>query len=211
MEAHHSRSIDNLTASLRKDDTIFALILGGSLAHGFAQGDSDIDVTMVVSTEEYRRRTRENILHYNNRELCTCENGCIDGKYADQGFLESVAERGSDPARYAFHNNRILFTRLPGLEDLLGRIVLTINEMLYPCHKWLLRVLGTAPRRPKGLMTMIEALLDRPSRDFVHDCRQAVFTFAGIDLEKTYDVWPTRFMKDTETRWMIGEPAIDDL
>ncbi len=121
MEAHHSQSIDNLTGFMQKDDTIFALIPGGSLAHGFAKSDSDIDVTMVVSTEEYRRRTRENILHYNNRELCTYQNGYIDGKYVDQGFLEAVAERGSDPARYAFHNNRILISRLtgePAIDDL---------------------------------------------------------------------------------------------
>jgi hypothetical protein len=263
MEKHHEQSIDNLVTLMEKDESLQALILGGSLVHGFAGSDSDIDVTMVVCGEEYRRRTRENALHYNNRELCPYEGGYIDGKYVDYDFLKLVAERGSDPARFAFRNNRILFSRLPGLEELLerivrfpveekeerverfaaqllawrwyygeglrrenayltalaaqklilfgGRIVLTVNEMLYPFHKWLLRVLETAPRKPSGMMEAIDGLLKRPAREFVEDYCRTVLDFAGLDAEALNAVWPTWFIKDTETRWMTAAPGIDDL
>lgn len=122
MEPHHVRSINNLTEAFEAEPTVLALILGGSIAHGFEKPDSDIDVTIVVDPAEYQARVQSDRLHYNNRELCTYEKGYIDGKYVDVEFLRTVAERGSDPARYAYHGSRILFSRVAGLEQLLVAI-----------------------------------------------------------------------------------------
>lgn len=122
MSPHHVASIDNLIAAFREDASVQALILGGSLAHGFAREDSDIDVAIVVSSGEFARRRTEGRLHYNNRTLCTYP-GYIDGKYMDLAFLRLVAERGSDPARYAFKDSRVLFSRIPGLDAVLAAIV----------------------------------------------------------------------------------------
>ena len=99
-----------------------ALLLGGSIAHGFARADSDIDVSIVVDAAEYRRRQREHRLHYNNRTLCTYD-GYIDGKYVDLGFLRLVAERGSEPARFAYEGAKVLFSRERELEAILAAIV----------------------------------------------------------------------------------------
>lgn len=122
MFPHHAQTIQNLVNAFEKDPSTHALILGGSIAHGFARPDSDVDVTIVVAPEEYRQRQREGRMHYNNRALCTYD-GYIDGKYADIDFLKLVAERGSDPIRYAYEGNRILFSRVPGLDALLAAIV----------------------------------------------------------------------------------------
>jgi predicted nucleotidyltransferase len=122
MESHHLTTLANLVRAFERDPKIQALILGGSLAHGFARPDSDIDVTFVVSAEEMTALRQSGKLHYNNRELCTY-NGYIDGKYADMDFLRLIAARGSDPIRYAFDGARILFSHLPGLEALLADIV----------------------------------------------------------------------------------------
>ncbi len=121
MLPHHARSIENLTSALADEPSILALILGGSLAHGFARPDSDIDVTLVVSSEELSRRRADGCLHFNNRALCTYD-GYIDGKYVDVPFLEQVAARGSDPIRYAYEGNRILLSRVGTLESLLEAI-----------------------------------------------------------------------------------------
>src|SRR5690606_15122884 len=59
--------------------------------------------------------------HYNNRDLCSYD-GYIDGKYMDMDFLRLVAERGSEPARYAFKDCRILFSRAPDLRETLDAI-----------------------------------------------------------------------------------------
>lgn len=263
MEPHHAESIRNLVREFESKPGISALILGGSLAHGFARPDSDVDVTIVVSSEDFARRKNGGLLHYNNHGLCPYVGGYIDGKYVDVEFLRLVAQRGSDPARYAFQGNRILFSRIDGLESLLAeivryptgqkaerlnrfgaqllawrwyyseairqenqylvllalqkvtlfscRLILTANEMLYPYHKWLLRVVQTAPKQPPAFSARIEQLLAHPSKDFVSDYCESILEFVGIDSKAANEAWPTRFMHDTELRWMHDEPAIDDL
>ena len=111
MEKHHEETIELLVEEFKKDSSILALLLGGSIAHGFAKPDSDIDVSIIIGAEDYRKRKEENDIVYNNREIITYEGGYIDGKFMDIEFLRLVASRGSDPARYAFKGNRILFTK----------------------------------------------------------------------------------------------------
>jgi hypothetical protein len=262
MYPHHKSSIKNLTHAFEKDESVLALLLGGSIAHGFAKPDSDIDVTIVVSPDEYLRHKQENKLHYNNRTLCTYD-GYIDGKYVDLSFLRLVADRGSDPIRYAFQGNRILFSRIEGLEPLLQRIVryptdekrerierfsaqllawrwyyseairqdnaylkflsiqkiilfstrivLAENHQLYPYHKWMLRVLESVERRPDGMMNDIKTLLSLPPWEKVNEFVLRVLAFVGIDHDEANAGWPTRFMQDTELRWMTDDASIDDI
>ena len=262
MEAHHAASIRNLVDAMEPDPSVLALVLAGSIAHGYARPESDIDVAIVVEPEEYRRRKREERLHYVNSALCTYE-GYIDGKYVDLGFLRLVAKRGSDPARFAFKDSRILFSRIPELGPLLAeiprfpveqkraridrfvaqliawrwyhgesvrlenrylrylalhkvvlfgcRIVLTENELLFPFHKWLLRVVEAAPRQPPGFVADIKTLLTDDTGPRVEAFCQGVFDWAGVDLVRADAVWPSRFMRDTELAWMAHEPAIDEL
>jgi hypothetical protein len=263
MEPHHAASIKNLVTEFESDPSVLALVLGGSLAHGFARPDSDIDVAMVVEPADFQSRRLNGKLHYNNRSLCTYAAGYIDGKYLDVEFLRLVAARGSDPARFAFKDSRILFSRVDGLERLLAeivrfpveqklertarfssqllawrwyyseavrqgspyllhlalqkitlfscRIVLTENEMLYPYHKWMLRVAESAPRRPVAFPNNIKELLTQHTWNQIDEYCRGILTFAGVDIAEAEAVWPTRFMRDTELRWLSGEPAIDDL
>jgi hypothetical protein len=263
MTSHHAESVRNLVHALEPDRNIRALILGGSLAHGFARPDSDIDVSIVVRSAEYQRRTRENQLHYHSRSLCTYADGYIDGKYVDMRFLQRVAGSGSDPARYAYQDAEVLFSRVPELKEVLAaitrypveekqqrlerfaaqllawrwyysesvskqsryleavslhklvlftcRIVLAANELLYPFHKWMLRVTETARNRPPDLLSDIEELLTNHSVSKVDAHVHTILAFYGVDYAQAEGTWPTWFMKDTELAWMSGHPSIDDL
>lgn len=122
MFPHHVSTIENLVAAFEKDPAVVALLLGGSLAHGFARADSDVDVAIVLTPEALAVQQATGRLHYNNRDLCTYP-GYIDGKYMDLAFLRDVAARGSDPARFAFKDARILVARSPEVETLLREIV----------------------------------------------------------------------------------------
>ena len=178
-------------------------------------------------------------------------------------FLRLVSERGSDPARYAFKDSRVLFSRIDGLEGLLAeivrypvaqapertarftaqllawrwyyseavrqknpyllglalqkitlfscRLVLVQNEMLYPYHKWLLRVAESAPRRPAGFPDSARQLHTEHSWARVDAYCRDILAFAGVDFAAADAIWPTRFMKDTELKWMTAEPYVDDL
>lgn len=118
--AHHEESIRRITAHFEAKPEVEALLLGGSIAHGFAREDSDVDVMIVVSDELYEQRFHSGRLTYLNFELCTYPGGFVDGKYLRRAFLEQVAERGSEPARFAFQDARVLFSRVGGLEELVA-------------------------------------------------------------------------------------------
>src|SRR3954469_19133190 len=117
MFQHHAESIQRLTTAFQQNTTVRALLLGGSIAHGLARPDSDVDVAVLVDSAEYQRRKTERQLTFSDRTLCTYEGGYIDGKYVDLEFLQAVAARGSEPARYAYQGSRILFSRVEGLEE----------------------------------------------------------------------------------------------
>ena len=122
MEKHHQESIEKFLDIYKNDLSILAILLGGSLAHGYAKSDADIDVLLIVDSEEFQKRKASNKLAFSLWDICTYENGYIDCKVADMDFLKKVSERGSDPARYAFKDNKILFSRNENLVELLSKI-----------------------------------------------------------------------------------------
>lgn len=122
MEEHHIKGIEDFLARYTKDQTIQGILLAGSLAHGFAKADSDIDICLIVTQNEFAKRKMANTLAFSLWDICTYENGYVDCKVVDLDFLKMVAERGSDPARYAFKDNKILFSKIDNLQTLLDKI-----------------------------------------------------------------------------------------
>jgi len=260
MVEHHRESIARVTERLAADSEVLALILGGSVAHGFARPDSDIDVMLVVADPDYEARQRDGRLLYYDTEVCTYEGGYVDGKYLTRSLLAAVAERGSEPARFAFADAEILFSRLDGLEATVraaarypaeekasriqrfyaqleawhwyahealkcddrhllatatsrlvlfgGRLILAHNEILYPYHRWFLRVLSQAPSKPADLMDRIARLHAEPTAENFFAFYQAVSEFRTWECDR---VWPVQFMVDSELNWLDGHTPVDDL
>lgn len=126
MFAHHKKTIDNVIKKLSPDPAVLAVLVGGSVAHGFEKKNSDIDIMIIVTEDEYARRKEKGGLLYWENESCTgiegYDEGYVDGKYMDMAFLNLVKEKGSDAARYAFKDSIIAFSRQEGLEELIGLI-----------------------------------------------------------------------------------------
>lgn len=59
---------------------------------------------------------------YYETKFCDYQGGYIDGKVVNLQFLKDVAERGSEPARDAFRDAWIAFSKIPELEDLFKNI-----------------------------------------------------------------------------------------
>ncbi|MCA9895234.1 MAG: nucleotidyltransferase domain-containing protein [Anaerolineae bacterium] len=123
MYAHHQASLDRITEHFAADDTVLALLLTGSIAHGFADERSDVDLAIIVSDEEHQRRIEQSQTTFFSMDLVTYEGGYADGKYISTHFMEQVAERGSEPARFAFADAQIVFSKIDGLDALLKRTV----------------------------------------------------------------------------------------
>ena len=261
MHPHHIQSIQNVKEYFQRDPEVLALLLGGSIAHGFQSPTSDVDIMIFVSEEDYQKRFQSGQLHFFNADLSTYEGGYIDGKYLSLQFLQQVREKGSEPARFAFEGSQVLFSRVPEFEEdvsliprypaaekgerikrfyaqfeawhwycgealkqgnsyLLGtavsklvlfggRLILAHNEMLYPYHKWFLRVLEKAQNQPPRLMACIQSLTASPTTETVEAFYETVKRFQPWS-DDPYR-WPAQFMLDSELNWLDGNTPVDDL
>ena len=261
MHPHHTQSIQNVSEHFQHDPEVLALLLSGSIAHGFETATSDVDIMIIVSDEDHKKRLASNQVHFFNRDLCTYEGGYVDGKYTSLNFIEQVMKKGSEPARFAFAGSRILFSRIDGLAEILqqvtcypasdkaerikrfhaqfeawhwycgealrlrnqyllgtsvskfilfsGRLILAHNELLYPYHKWFLRVLEGASDQPDGLLEAIHQLNSSPTTENVEALYEKVKNFQPWS-DNPWG-WPTQFMFESELNWLDGKTPVDDL
>jgi predicted nucleotidyltransferase len=122
MRPHHERAIEKLVENIRANERYLALIIGGSVAKGMEREDSDIDVILIVTDEEFEKRKKRNRYLYYETQFCDYPGGYIDGKIVNLQYIKNVAERGSEPARDAFRDSWIAHSKIPELEELLIKI-----------------------------------------------------------------------------------------
>ncbi|HLO14216.1 MAG TPA: nucleotidyltransferase domain-containing protein [Anaerolineales bacterium] len=261
MYPHHTQTIQNVKEYFQRDPEVLALLLSGSIAHGFQSPNSDVDIMIFLSEGAYQQRFQAGQLTFFTRDLCTYEGGYVDGKYLSRNFVKQVLDKGSEPARFAFEGSQVLFSRIDGFEaDICkiveypvvekaerikrfyaqfeawhwycdealakrnqyllrmsvsklilfgGRLILAYNEMLYPYHKWFLKVLERAKDKPADLMTCIEILTESPTTENIEAFYEKVKIFQAWS-DNPYS-WPAQFMLDSELNWMDGKTPIDDL
>lgn len=119
---HHQETIDCLTRAYREDPEFVGLIIGGSVAKGFARDDSDVDFMIVATDESFDRRLAARDLFINRSDLATYAGGYVDGKVLNLAFLEEVASTGNEPSRAAFEGAYVAFSQVPALAQLVERI-----------------------------------------------------------------------------------------
>ncbi len=95
-------------------------------------------------------------------------------------------------------NNIILFG---------GRMILAENEVLYPYHKWFLRVLDGVNDKPDGLMALIDTLLAKPQADDIKRYFELVSDFRPWPTAS----WANQFIADSEMNWTTGHTPVADL
>ena len=81
--------------------------------------------------------------------------------------------------------------------------------MLYPYHKWFLRVLEGAREKPPDLLGSIESLYQDTSAENVRHFYESVKEFRDWGMLATG--WPVQFMLDSELNWQNGATPIDDV
>ena len=111
MYDHHAASLEKIKSHFLQEKDVLALLLTGSIAHGFEKPDSDVDVLVVLTEEAYQVRLNSGDRTFVRHDLCTYEGGFVDGKYISLDFIRTVAEKGSEPARWAFEGARVVFSR----------------------------------------------------------------------------------------------------
>jgi predicted nucleotidyltransferase len=116
----HERLIARARERYSQDPELLALVVGGSVAHGLATPSSDLDVMLVLSEEELAARLARGELTVYDDAIADYEGGYLDGKMIALSFIDEVADHGSEPARWAFDDAFVAFSRVDGLEERLA-------------------------------------------------------------------------------------------
>src|SRR5512147_2929843 len=122
MYSHHSQTIQNVKEYFQREPEVLALLLSGSIAHGFEKPTSDVDIMIILSEADYQKHFQRGQVTFFNTELATYAGGYIDGKYISLDFVKQVMERGSEPARFAFEGCQVLFSRIEGFDQEIRKI-----------------------------------------------------------------------------------------
>lgn len=111
----HRENIRQYTAEVSQNSEVLAVIIGGSIAHGYATEESDVDVMLVVSDEEFDRRLAGGEIQFLHKPQH------VDGKYISLDFIHKVIDAGNEATRYSFEGAFAAFSRVEGLEELIQR------------------------------------------------------------------------------------------
>ena len=119
---HQQDAIRYIADTLRRDDQADALLISGSIQHGFNDEKSDIDVNIVVPNEVYEQKRAKRALTYWEGAEDFYPGGYFDGKYITLDYLSLVAERGNEPTRFALHDSRVAFDKTGKVSEVIQRI-----------------------------------------------------------------------------------------
>lgn len=145
MHTHHQRAIARIIERVRADPDVLALVIIGSVARGDATAGSDLDGYLILTDTAYQARQAAALSAWSATELCDWPGGTAGGLAVDLAMLSDAAERGPEPARYAFTGAFAPFSRVPNLDALLQRIP------AYPEHERTEKLISFASQLPVHL------------------------------------------------------------
>lgn len=108
---HQQQAMDYITQKFLSDPDALALLISGSIMHGFHSEKSDVDFNVILTDEAYAAKQAQGQLTYFERCEQFYADGYFDGKFFAMDYLDLVAQKGNEPTRFALHNARIAFDR----------------------------------------------------------------------------------------------------
>ena len=121
MNTNQATTIESLTASVRQDPSVLALILCGSVAEGSESEDSDIDVIVVVTDERFERERQDKNYFWGTTRISPEYPVEVDGKVVPKRFLQEAWAHGTENIRNTLRTARVLCQRDPEIGELHGR------------------------------------------------------------------------------------------
>jgi hypothetical protein len=259
---HQQKAIDYITGKFKNDPQVYSLIISGSIAHGFNDEKSDIDINIIISDDLYEQKKSNHELTYWESAANFYKEGYFDGKYITLDYLRIVAKRGNEPTRFALQDSIIAFDKTGEVADCIdkigtydensvqknnirflaqfeawkwycdealkrqnkylldtsvskfilfsGRLILMDNKIFFPYHKWFIKALENAPKKPPELMNAIYRLMKRKSKKNIDTLYQIIKKYKdwsnGINFS-----WSAYFLHDVETVWMREEEFIENI
>lgn len=113
-------AVEWLRRQYADDPRIKALVVIGSTARGEALAGSDVDCAFVLEQDDREQRALRGELGMHG----AASDGRVEfgGEFTDIEVLRLTAERGPEPARFAFTDAIVAFSRIPDLASVLCQI-----------------------------------------------------------------------------------------
>lgn len=90
-----------------------------------------------------------------------------------------------------------------------GRLILAYNEVLYPYHKWFLKVIEKSKNKPENIMQLIEDIYALKNQESIEAFYKSIMNFMSLD--NTEFNWPNQFAADCELSWLEGNAPVADI
>lgn len=90
-----------------------------------------------------------------------------------------------------------------------GRMVLAHNEMLYPGHKWMMRVLDSVREKPERLREQIQSLMSEPREATIEQFYRHITEFRNWGIGEMK--WADYVIRDSELHWLQGSLSVAEL
>lgn len=123
MTAKHKTLLTKLKRHLENDPKYLGLIIIGSLATGTARPDSDVDLCVIATDEEFATVSARKDYYFGNTGAFEDDEIEIDGKIISMQFLRDAAEKGNEPTRESFRDAIVLFDHTGEMQKLVTKIL----------------------------------------------------------------------------------------
>lgn len=132
MREKHKILLNKLKEALENDSRYIALIILGSLATGKAREDSDVDLCLIASDEEFKNVSARKDYYFGNSGPFEDEEIEIDGKVVNMQYLIDATKNGNEPVRESFRDAFTLFDHSGKVTDILKEILVYPEEERLP-------------------------------------------------------------------------------
>ena len=227
MYNHHIKAIEKYVASIENNPDMLAVIVAGSIVQGRAKRNSDIDLYLVLSDKEYKKRSAKKgseptrssftgsyVAHTKIGNLNKLLKKIITypEKEKKEKLLRFKAQlfafnsyfiRQAEKRNYPY-----LLTRSAAEIVLYGsRMILAHNRILYHHHKTLMEQLSKAPKKPRGIKQMALELLNSPSSKLSDRFVESILNYIKWPDGPH---WVSLYLEDREWNWKNGIAPLED-
>jgi hypothetical protein len=87
-------------------------------------------------------------------------------------------------------------------------MLLAYNEKLFPCQKWLMRIVSELDHKPENIIDKANAFLQKLDDETKNDFVNTILSFASWNIPEDFLVVGNRFIEDNEGWWYNHRPHI---
>lgn len=114
-------------------------------------------------------------------------------------YYEQGCEKDSDYLRGIGTYKAVMFA---------GRLLLAVNKVLYPYHKWMFRAMKECKIKPDGYVELVEKITKKATTE---DMKRLLVMCRELAGDNAADGWCGEFVRDVELTWLTGEACVDEI